>query len=29
MDFHLEQRLAITKAIVELTDPSKNSNLVT
>lgn len=28
MDFHLEQRLAIMKAIIELTDPPRNSNLV-
>lgn len=28
MDFNLEQRLAITKAIIELTDPLEISNLV-
>lgn len=28
MDFSAEQRLAITNAIIELIDPSRNSNLV-
>lgn len=28
MDFNLEQRLAITKAIIELTDSSERSNLI-